>query len=68
MSVPADVVAAIRNARSIVIATHSPMDGDGMGCGLALMRCLNYSDYHGQEEMVLMAQPVLERLVGEARS
>ena len=27
-----------------------------------------YSDYQGQEEMVLMAQPVLERLAGEARS
>ena len=27
-----------------------------------------YSDYQGQEEMVLAAQPVLERLVGEARS
>jgi len=40
MSVPADVTAAIRDARSIVIATHSPMDGDGMGCGLALLRCL----------------------------
>ena len=27
-----------------------------------------YSDYQGQEEMVLAAQPVLERLAGEARS
>ena len=27
-----------------------------------------YSDYQGQDEMVLAAQPVLERLAGEARS
>ena len=37
---PEEIVAAIREASAILIATHSPMDGDGMGCGLALMRCL----------------------------
>ena len=40
MSAPDGVVSAIRDARSILIATHSPMDGDGLGCGLALLRCL----------------------------
>lgn len=40
MTVPSDVLAAIRDARSILCATHSPMDGDGLGCGLALKRAL----------------------------
>jgi len=40
VSVPAAVVAEIRAAKSIVVATHSPMDGDGLGCGLALQRAL----------------------------
>lgn len=40
MSVPPDVLAAIRGARSILCATHSPMDGDGLGSGLALKRAL----------------------------
>jgi len=37
---PAKLIAAIRKARSVLIATHSPMDGDGMGCGLAMLRVL----------------------------
>ncbi|MHC4932369.1 MAG: DHH family phosphoesterase [Planctomycetota bacterium] len=37
---PRELIAAIRKARSVLIATHSPMDGDGMGCGLALLRVL----------------------------
>ena len=34
------IVDAIREADTIVIGTHAPMDGDGMGCGLALLRCV----------------------------
>ena len=40
MSVPEAVLQAIRDADRILLATHSPMDGDGMGCGLALKSCL----------------------------
>jgi phosphoesterase RecJ-like protein len=40
LSVPPDVLAAIRGARSFLVATHSPMDGDGLGSGLALKRAL----------------------------
>jgi len=40
LTVPSDVIAAIRGARSILCATHNPMDGDGLGCGLALKRAL----------------------------
>jgi phosphoesterase RecJ-like protein len=40
MNVPQAVLDAVRKARSIVVATHSPMDGDGLGCGLALLRAL----------------------------
>ena len=40
MTVPVELVAAVREARSIVCATHNPMDGDGLGCGLALLRLL----------------------------
>ncbi|MHC4729612.1 MAG: DHH family phosphoesterase [Planctomycetota bacterium] len=40
MTVPAELVEAVRAARSIVCATHNPMDGDGLGCGLALRRVL----------------------------
>jgi phosphoesterase RecJ-like protein len=32
------VIDALERAENIVIATHSPMDGDGAGSGLALMR------------------------------
>jgi len=35
--VPDPAVAALKGARSVLIATHSPMDGDGIGSGLALM-------------------------------
>jgi phosphoesterase RecJ-like protein len=34
------LVEAVRAARTVVLATHNPMDGDGLGCGLALMRVL----------------------------
>lgn len=37
---PAALVEAIRGADNILIATHSPMDGDGAGSGLALQRML----------------------------
>jgi len=37
---PPAVLDAVRAARRICIATHSPMDGDGLGCGLALQRAL----------------------------
>jgi phosphoesterase RecJ-like protein len=40
LTAPPEVLAAIREARSILCATHSPMDGDGLGCGLALKRVL----------------------------
>ncbi|MFQ5844762.1 MAG: bifunctional oligoribonuclease/PAP phosphatase NrnA [Planctomycetota bacterium] len=39
-TVPADVVAAVQDARRIVVASHVPMDGDGLGAGLALVRGL----------------------------
>ncbi len=39
--VPAAVVDAMRSAQRVVIATHSPMDGDGLGSGLALQRALH---------------------------
>jgi phosphoesterase RecJ-like protein len=44
VSAPPEVVDAIRAANTIVIGTHAPMDGDGMGCGLALMRALESMD------------------------
>jgi len=37
---PRALLDAIRNADSILLATHIPMDGDGLGCGIALMRGL----------------------------
>ena len=40
MSVPDAVLSAIRGARSILIASHSPLDGDGLGSGLAIRRAL----------------------------
>jgi phosphoesterase RecJ-like protein len=40
VSVPQPVIDAVRGAQRIVCATHSPMDGDGLGCGLALQRAL----------------------------
>jgi len=40
LTVPSDVLAAIRGARTIICATHTPMDGDGLGSGLALKRGL----------------------------
>ncbi len=40
MTVPAGIADAVRAARSVVCATHNPMDGDGLGCGLALRRTL----------------------------
>jgi phosphoesterase RecJ-like protein len=43
LSVPSDVLAAIRGARSILCASHSPLDGDGLGSGLALRRALEAS-------------------------
>jgi phosphoesterase RecJ-like protein len=40
LTVPSEILAAIRGARSILCATHSPMDGDGLGSGLAIQRAL----------------------------
>jgi phosphoesterase RecJ-like protein len=40
LTTPPPVLDAIRNADSILLATHIPMDGDGLGCGIALLRCL----------------------------
>jgi len=37
---PQPLLDAILHADSIVLATHIPMDGDGLGCGIALMRGL----------------------------
>jgi phosphoesterase RecJ-like protein len=34
---PEALLDALRAARRVVLATHSPMDGDGLGCGLALL-------------------------------
>ena len=55
MSVPPDVLAAIRGARSILCATHSPMDGDGLGCGLALKRVLEAA---GKKVLLVTEAPV----------
>jgi phosphoesterase RecJ-like protein len=38
--VPKGVLAALRRARSVLVASHSPLDGDGLGAGLALQRAL----------------------------
>ncbi len=40
MRPPEALVGALRSAKRILVATHSPMDGDGLGCGLALQRGL----------------------------
>lgn len=44
MNVPGDLLDALRAAKRVLIATHSPMDGDGLGCGLALQRALRATD------------------------
>jgi len=38
---PDPLLRALHAAGNVLIATHSPMDGDGLGCGLALQRALN---------------------------
>jgi phosphoesterase RecJ-like protein len=43
VTVPPDILAAIRGARSLLVATHNPMDGDGLGAGLALKRAFEAS-------------------------
>ncbi len=40
MKPPSALLDAIREADSILLATHIPMDGDGLGCGIALQRGL----------------------------
>jgi len=55
MNPPAPVLQALHAARRVVIATHSPMDGDGLGCGLALQRCLRA---RGKECLFLTEAPV----------
>jgi nanoRNase/pAp phosphatase (c-di-AMP/oligoRNAs hydrolase) len=74
LSVPPDVLAAIRGARSILCATHSPMDGDGLGCGLALKRAFEAT---GKKVVLVTEAPVpsvyaflpgYESIVGSARS
>ena len=55
MKVPEQVVEVIRGAKSVLIATHSPMDGDGLGCGLALLRSLRAA---GKEVHFVTEAPV----------
>ena len=52
---PSDLVDAFRSARSILIATHAPMDGDGAGSGLALVRMLGAA---GKEMRFVTEEPV----------
>ena len=40
MTVPREVLDLVRRAKRIVVASHIPMDGDGLGCGLALAAAL----------------------------
>jgi len=54
MTVPSEVLDAIRDARTILCATHSPMDGDGLGCGLALKRAL---EPHGKKVVLVTEAP-----------
>ena len=49
-------------AENIVIATHSPMDGDGAGSGLALMRALTAA---GKYDQALELLGIAERAVHE---
>jgi len=55
LTAPAEILAAIAEARRLVCATHSPMDGDGLGCGLALQRALAA---RGQEVVFATEAPV----------
>ena len=40
MKVPPAVLEALRNGKSFVVATHSPLDGDALGSGLAVTLAL----------------------------
>jgi phosphoesterase RecJ-like protein len=55
LTIPPDVLAAIRGARSILCATHTPMDGDGLGSGLALKRAL---EPRGKKVLLVTEAPV----------
>ena len=41
MKPPAALLELIRRSDDILLATHIPMDGDGLGCGIALHRTLS---------------------------
>lgn len=40
MTVPAEALDLIARSRTVLLASHIPMDGDGLGCALALERAL----------------------------
>ena len=52
-------------ARIMAVRRRAQKDRYAAGTRARVAFC--YSDYQGQEEMVLAAQPVLERLTGRAR-
>ncbi|MHC4452909.1 MAG: DHH family phosphoesterase, partial [Planctomycetota bacterium] len=41
MKAPAALLELIEASENILLATHIPMDGDGLGCGIALHRALS---------------------------
>jgi len=55
VKVPREVIEAIRGSRALVVASHVPMDGDGLGCGLALARGL---DREGRRCTVVTETPL----------
>jgi len=55
VTVPKPVIDAVRGARRVVIATHNPMDGDGLGSGLALQRALHAA---GSQAVFVTEAPV----------
>ncbi len=59
----AGAVAILGCAARIMVYRRLEKDPSDAGTRARVAFC--YSDYHGQEEMVLMAQPVLERLARE---
>jgi len=55
VTVPPEVLHAIRDAGSILLASHIPMDGDGLGCALALKPAL---DRLGKRALVVTEAPL----------
>ncbi len=66
---PATVAGAVAifGCAARILVTRRLAEKDPYDTGTRARVAFCYSDYQGQEEMILMAQPVLERLAGEAR-